>query len=165
MKTLYITRHAKASWDFPDLPDAKRPITEKGIVNTKLVIAELIKHKVTVDHIISSHAKRALQTAQLFAKGINFPVEKIEVSKFIYQVDIDIIFNIIFGVKDTVDSLMIVGHNPTFTQFANLFLKEQIEILPTSGVISLSFETDNWNEFILAKNKTNFVLFPNMFTK
>ena len=162
MKTLYIVRHAKASWEYPNLPDDDRPIIEKGIINTKLIIAELNKQKITVDLIISSHAKRAFETAKLIATGINYPVEKIEVNKFFYQVEPDIIFNIIFSVKDTIDSLMIVGHNPTLTQFANLLLKDKIEILPTSGVASISFETGKWNGIEHAKNKTNFILFPNL---
>jgi phosphohistidine phosphatase len=115
--------------------------------------------------MISSHAKRALETAKIIATGINYPVEKIETSPFIYEVDSDDIFNIIFGIKDTVDTLMIIGHNPTLTQFVNLFLDDTIDLLPTSGVISISFETGNWTDVISAKRKTNFFLFPKMMEK
>ena len=87
-------------------------------------------------------------------------LEKIILSKGIYQVGTDDIFNLIFGIKDNVDSLMIVGHNPTLTQFANLFLEEMIELLPTSGIISINFEADSWNDIIKAPHKTNFNIFP-----
>ena len=162
MKTLYIVRHAKSSWDFPELPDIERPVTEKGIYNTKKILADLNNKNISIDLLICSHAKRAYETAKLFSTGLNYPVEKIVVSKGIYQVDTDDIFNLIFGVKDDIDSLMIVGHNPTLTQFANIFLDEKIDLLPTSGVISINFEADNWNEIIKAPHKINFTLFPKL---
>jgi len=161
MKTLYIVRHAKSSWDFPELPDVDRPVIEIGIIKTKKIVSELNKRSISVDLMICSHAKRAMETSKIIATGINYPVEKIEVSKHIYQVDRDDIFNLLFSVNDNVDSLMIIGHNPTLTQFANLFLEEKMDILPTSGVVSLSFETGNWIGIIKAAHKTNFILFPN----
>jgi len=162
MKTLYIVRHAKASWDFPELPDVERPIIEKGINNTKKIVNELNNRNVKVDLIISSHAKRAHDTAKIIATGIYYPVDKIEVSKGIYQVDVDDMFDLISDVQDDIHSLMIVGHNPTFTQIANYFLQEEIDILTTSGVISINFETKNWAGIKKAKHKINFILFPKM---
>jgi len=162
MKTLYIVRHAKSSWDFPDLPDVERPVIEEGIFKTKKIAIELKKRNVSVDLILSSHAKRALETAKMIATGIYFPVEKIEVSKDIYEVGMDDVFDMIFEVNNDVQSLMIVGHNPTFTQIANYFLQEEIDIIPTSGVISIDFETNNWADIKKAKHKINFILFPKM---
>jgi phosphohistidine phosphatase len=162
MKTLYLVRHAKSSWDFPELPDVERPIIEKGINNTKKIVNELVEKKIKVDLLVCSHAKRAYDTAKIIAAGINYPIEKIEVSNHVYEVDRDEIFNIIFSQNDELNSLMIVGHNPTLTQFANLFLDEKIDLLPTSGVISINFETDKWIEVIKAKHKTNFMLFAKM---
>jgi phosphohistidine phosphatase len=162
MKTLYIVRHAKSSWDFPDLPDVERPVIEEGIFKTKKIAIELKKRNVSVDLIISSHTKRALETAKMIATGIYFPVEKIEVSKDIYEVGMDDVFDMIFEVNNDVQSLMIVGHNPTFTQIANYFLQEEIDIIPTSGVISIDFETNNWADIKKAKHKINFILFPKM---
>jgi len=58
MKTLYIVRHAKSSWDFPDLKDEERPIIEKGIHNTNLMVKELVRREVMVDKMICSKARR-----------------------------------------------------------------------------------------------------------
>lgn len=160
MKTLYIVRHAKSSWDFPDLPDIDRPIIEKGINNTKKIATELRNKNIFVDLMICSHAKRARETSKIIAAGINYPIEKIEISKNIYEVSDDDIFDVINEADDNKISLMIIGHNPTLTQFANRFLEEQIEILPTSGVVAISFETNSWLEISKAAHKTDFILFP-----
>ncbi len=64
--------------------------------------------------------------------------------------------------SDDLESLMMVGHNPTFTYFANKFLDKSIDNLPTSGVVCIEFETDKWEEVISAEKKTKFVISPKM---
>jgi phosphohistidine phosphatase len=160
MKTLYIVRHAKASWDFPELPDVERPVVEKGIYHTKKIVNELNERKVKIDLMISSHARRARETARIIAAGIFYPVEKIEISRNIYQVESDEIFEVIFHVNDEHSSVMLVGHNPAISTFANYFLDEKIDLLPTSGVISIGFETKKWSEIKKAPHKINFILIP-----
>ncbi len=164
MKTLYIVRHAKSSWDISDIPDDMRPLMEKGKKRTKKVIDFLHEKKVRVDYIISSHAVRAHETAMLIAHGINYPKENIKIDKSIYYADGDSILDQFYDLPERFESVMIVGHNPTLTDLANRFLSKPIENLPTSGVISISFDTDKWEKVILAKRKTNFVLFPKEMT-
>ena len=66
----------------------------------------------------------------------------------------------LFALDDSKNSVMIFGHNPTFTSFANQFLDEKIDWLPTSGVVSISFDTHMWVNLPMAKIKTGFVVFP-----
>lgn len=160
IKTLYIMRHAKASWDYPELPDYDRPLTESGMINSKKIATELQNRNVSVELIICSYAKRSHDTARIIATGINYPVEQIEVCNDIYEGDTDDFFKLIFQVNDDITSLMIVGHNPTVTQFVNLFVKTRIDILPTSGLFSLNFETENWLDITKSRVKTGFYLFP-----
>ena len=160
MKTLYIIRHGKSSWDFPNLPDHERPLINRGVNKTKKVIAELIKHGASVDLIVSSPAKRAHETAKLIAAGLNYPIDNIQVIPELYNADTDNLLDMISAVDDTIDSVMIIGHNPTLTQFSNMFLDEMIDCLPTSGTVCIAFETKNWTEIISASHKTGFIIFP-----
>ncbi|MBU2650791.1 MAG: histidine phosphatase family protein [Bacteroidetes bacterium] len=160
MKTLYLVRHAKSSWNYPELMDEERPILEKGKRRTKKVIDYLLKNRVTVDYIKSSHAVRAMETAKIIAHALRYPVDNIKVEKQIYHASADQLFDQFFDLPDSVESLMLVGHNPTFTNFANFFLDKKIDWLPTSGIVSISFKTDSWTDIIRARNKTNFVIYP-----
>lgn len=160
MKTLYIIRHGKSTWDFPNLPDQERPLIDRGVNRTKKVVRELNKHSASAGLIISSHAKRAHETAKLIAAGINYPIDNIHVIPELYNADADNILDLIFAVDDNVDSVMIIGHNPALTQFSNMFLDEKIDCLPTSGTICIAFETKNWTEIISASHKTGFIIFP-----
>ena len=55
---------------------------------------------------------------------------------------------------------MLFGHNPTFTNLANYFIEDKIDNLPTSGYVSVDFETDNWNEIANCKIIKTTVIFP-----
>jgi phosphohistidine phosphatase len=165
MKTLYLLRHAKSSWQQPELDDFERPLLEKGLKRSKLVIDYLLERKVAVDLIISSPAVRALATAKIFASAMNYPVEDIRKERKLYFGDADAYFEQFFDVPKTVNAMMLVGHNPAITTFANQFLKDKIDYLPTSGVVSLSFDIDNWENAGTAKRKVNFVVYPRMFRK
>lgn len=160
MKTLYFIRHAKSSWDFPQLSDDERPLTEKGIKRTKKMGDFLKNNNVKPEIIISSYANRAFHTAQIIAKKIDFPEKNIKVDRSIYSSSIDNIFSIIFGISDEYESVMLFGHNPTFTNLANYFLDDKIENLPTSGFACFQFETDNWNEIVNSKISNGYVVFP-----
>jgi phosphohistidine phosphatase len=160
MKTLYFIRHAKSSWDFPQLADDERPLTEKGIKRTKKLGSYLGINEILPELIISSYANRAFHTAQIIAKKIGFPEKDIKIDRSIYSSSIDNIFSIIFGIPDNYNSVMLFGHNPTFTNLANYFIENKIENLPTSGFVSIEFETENWNEITNCKIKNTNVIFP-----
>jgi phosphohistidine phosphatase len=120
----------------------------------------LLHHNISLDYIISSHAVRAHETAQILAHALKYPRENIKVDPHLYYADGDGILNQFFDMPDRYDSVMIVGHNPALTDFVNQFLQEPIENLPTSGIVSISFETEKWEEVPLAKRKLNFMVFP-----
>ena len=165
MKTLYLLRHAKSSWQNPDLDDFDRPLLEKGLKRSKLVIDYLLDHEIKVDWIISSPAVRALATAEIFARALNYPVAAILKERKLYFGDSDSFLEQFFDVPKKVNSMMLVGHNPAITTFANQFLDNKIDYLPTSGIVSISFLTDNWGKAGIAKRKVNFVVYPRMFRK
>jgi phosphohistidine phosphatase len=89
MKTIYILRHAKSSWDFSHLNDVERPLIEKGINRTNLIARYLNKNNITPDLIISSAAVRALETARIVANAVKYPINKIHISKSLYSADED----------------------------------------------------------------------------
>ena len=165
MKTLYLLRHAKSSWQKPDLDDFERPLLEKGLKRSKLMIDYLHEHDIKIDLIISSPAVRAFATAEIFARALNYPVNNISKERKLYFGDTDSFYEQFFDVPKQVNSMMLVGHNPTITTFANQFLEKKIDFLPTSGIVSISFNTDQWEKAGVAKRKINFVIYPRMFRK
>jgi phosphohistidine phosphatase len=162
MKTLYLVRHAKSSWEEPGVSDADRPLIPAGLKKTKLIVDFLLKQETAIDLMISSPAVRAYETAKIIAKGLDYPVKKIRTDRKIYDGYYDRILDIIYGTSDDVNSLMIFGHNPTITNLANLFLHPGIDSMPTSCVVCLSFDADRWEDIPSREAKNEFVVFPRM---
>ena len=162
MKTLYLVRHAKSSWEEPGVSDADRPLMPKGVKKTKLIVDFLLERGTTIDLIISSPAVRAYETARIIAEGLNYPVKKIKIDRKIYDSYYDRILDIIYGTSDDLNSLMIFGHNPTITNLANLFLHPGIDYMPTSCVVCLSFNIDRWEDIPSNEAIKEFIVFPKM---
>jgi len=162
MKTLYLVRHAKSSWETPGQSDTDRELVPKGIKKTKKVVSYLLNRKTSVDLMISSQAVRAYETAKIVAAGLNYPVDKIKIDRKIYDGYYDRILDLIYATSNEVNSLMIFGHNPTITQLANLFLHPGLEDMPTSAVVCITFNTEKWEQIPSAEAKQEFVVFPKM---
>lgn len=162
MKTLYLVRHAKASLENRNERDIDRPLLSEGFKRTKHIIDFLYNHHISVDLIISSHAVRAFDTAYILARALNFPFENIKKERTLYDGDADKITNIFYDLSKDVDKLMIIGHNPSITNFANLFLPDPIDYLPTSGLVCIQFDANSWDDIWQAKIITNFVVTPHM---
>ena len=144
MKTLHIVRHGKSSWDLPGVADIDRPLLEKGVQNN-YHMAERLKNNFEIpDLIISSPANRAIHTAIILARAIGLSLGCIQINEHIYESTPATIIDMILEIPENIKSLLIVGHNPTFTDLANLFLLNKIDNLPTSGIVSLQFQTKNW---------------------
>jgi phosphohistidine phosphatase len=160
-KVLHVVRHAKSSWDDSDVADVDRPLKSKGIRNAyeisrKLKLGNLIPQK-----IISSPADRALHTAVIFAGVFGCPFEHLEISEILYESSTEEILDLIRDTSDEYKSLMIFGHNPNVTDLVNRFIKSPVDNVPTSGVVTLIFNSEKWKT-IDKKNLEGHVFnFPN----
>mgnify|MGYP003328186992 CR=1 FL=1 len=72
MKSLFLTRHAKSSWDHAGLSDIDRPLNSRG-KKAAPRMGELIHKKKDIPNIlISSPAHRAFSTAKAFAETFGY---------------------------------------------------------------------------------------------
>lgn len=146
MKTLYLMRHAKSSWSFDDLNDHDRPLNERGRDDAPQMGQALAERNITLDLLVSSSAVRALSTAALVAKELNYPNEKITVQERIYRADVADLLDIVQRLPDTADSVLLIGHNNTITDFANLLSPSQLNEMPTAAVVCLKFNCASWEQ-------------------
>jgi phosphohistidine phosphatase len=159
-KTLVIIRHGKSTWDYSSVHDIDRPLKEIGICNTIVTAQKIKENNISPDMIISSPANRALHTALITARELEFPVEKIVLDSRIYCKSEDEILQIIKSTDDSFSSLFLFGHNPTFTSIPNFFLKQKIDNVPTSGAVVFEFNTSRWSEISNKNVKKGICYFP-----
>jgi len=162
LKTVYIVRHAKSSWDNFGSSDHDRPLMPIGLKKTKKIVNYLNSKNVIPEIIISSTAVRAFETAKLIAEGIGYEIDSITKSKELYHAGLEEVYSELFAVDNIISSVMLIGHNPTLTDFVNDFVRPEIDNLPTSGVLCVEFNTNKWGNILNAKFKVNFVIYPRM---
>ena len=146
MKYLYLIRHAKSSWKFPDLSDIDRPLNKRGNRDAPFMGNLLKGLGVQPDLIISSPAKRALTTAQVIAEKVEFDQDKIIVENSVYEASVIDLMRIIKGFDDQYDRVFLFGHNPGLTEFSNFISDMNITNIPTCGIVKIEFKVNSWLE-------------------
>ena len=165
MKTLYLVRHAKSSWNHPELTDIKRPLNKRGKRDAPFMGNLLAKGKIKVDQIISSPAIRAYSTAKIFASAIGYPLENINLDKNIYEADSYDLLQIIHGLDNKIDFVMLFGHNPGLTELYNKLSNKPIGNLPTCAATAIEFDIKYWEEVETFTGKLKFFEYPKKYFK
>lgn len=144
MKTLFILRHAKSSWDDTALSDFERPLNDRGL-RTAPFMGELLKNKgLSPDVIISSPALRAKTTAELVRESAGIESE-IRFDDRIYEASTQTLVHVISEIDDMLTSAMIVGHNPGLEGLIH-HLTGQLEPIPTAALAVIALDIDTWRD-------------------
>ena len=160
MKTLYLIRHAKSSWSYPELEDFERPLSNRGRKSALLMGAILKKLKAAPDLMISSPANRAAMTARMIADVIHYPLDKIQYSETIYLADETVLIQVIKNMNNSVNRAMLIGHNPGLTGLANYLGDQPINDIPTGGVCCMDLKIASWRGIREHGGKLRFFEFP-----
>jgi phosphohistidine phosphatase len=145
MKTLTILRHGKSSWDDDKLPDYERPLSPRGEKNAPLMAERLTEAGIRPSLIMSSPAVRAWSTARLVAKAISYPVEFLQRDDRLYLAGVDKLLDVMAEQDAAFNNIVLVGHNPGLTEFANFLLPDVTDDIPTCGLVALNIETEDWD--------------------
>jgi phosphohistidine phosphatase len=145
--------------------DEERRLLIKGETDTKFVTDYLRSHKVKLDLIITSHALRAVQTAKLFSAAFRYPEESIRTDHLLYYNGLEVLFNQFYDIPEHKKSVLIIGHNPSITTFANNFTDDKVDSLPLSGVIGIRFNISRWEDIIKTRGEECIRVFPKVVRK
>jgi phosphohistidine phosphatase len=115
--TLYFLRHASAgkSMENPK-KDEGRPLDEDGILQARYIGRLLANMDVQVEQVISSPLKRARQTASLVANELAFETA-VQIDDALRPDAEFEQFQTMLSHYKKYDSIMVVGHNPSMTEF------------------------------------------------
>lgn len=161
MKKLIFVRHGKAEDAQSGISDPERSLTPKGKVISRLMagkLREIVKSPVIM---ITSPAFRALETALIFADEYEIAPEKVVINSNLYfKMDFRYLHDILSQAGDSSDTVILFGHNPSFTEIANSLCSEGCDFMPKSGVVGISFDIKTWREIRQNKGKQEFYLKP-----
>jgi phosphohistidine phosphatase len=145
MKTLFLIRHAKSSWNEPDLKDEERPLNDRGNSDAPMVAQRMAKSWPVPDKIICSQALRAWETATIMSE-FWWKQRAIEIDGRLYGSSASSTLEIIARIPPEVNSLALVFHNPTITYLSNVLSSLSIPHVPTCGIVMLRPRVESWEE-------------------
>ena len=138
-KLLYIIRHAKAEEFSFDKTDFERGLVDKGVKRAGEHASILKKEFSNYDDkivIVSSTAKRAAQTAQIFADIIGYPEDKIQWCPAIYEAHYLEILKNINNISANYNQVLVFGHNPGLSDLIS-YISDEFVNLKTANIACL----------------------------
>lgn len=143
MKTLFILRHAKSSWENAELADFDRTLNPEGLEEAAFIGGLIGENQIQPDLILSSPAKRARQTADLVKEIARLKVE-IQFEEKIYEASPLTLLHIVSGLEDKNETILLVGHNPGLENLIKL-LTGEAQPLPTAGLAKINLQIETWS--------------------
>lgn len=160
MKYLFLNRHAKSDWNHPGLTDFERPLNERGLRDAPDMGERLANRNETIDLIVTSPAVRALSTAKIIAEKINYKKEDIVENRSIYAAAVTDLLKVVNRLNNHYNSVLLFGHNPGFTDFADYLTGAGILNIPTCGICKISFDINDWKEVSAHTGNLEYFDFP-----
>lgn len=160
MKRVVIVRHAKSvPYGYDD--DFNRDIKNRGHNDANLISMKLTEENIKADLIISSPAKRALKTANIYAENLNYPEGKILLKEELYDgITTQDFIDMLNNLQENIKTVFIFGHNPTVYYLCSNLIKYFNSDMPTSSTVGIDFDVESWKDVSARKGKLAFQFVP-----
>ncbi len=147
MKRLTLVRHAKSDWSVAGQPDWDRPLNARGLKDAPDMGRRLRERKLKPDFLITSPAVRAASTANLIARELGLSADKVHQDERLYHAVPNMILTVIRELGATARHVMVIGHNPGMTEFADqVAVDRRIDHMPTCAVVTVSLDVREWSD-------------------
>jgi phosphohistidine phosphatase len=163
MKYLNLIRHAKSSWETPDLDDIARPLNARGKEAISIIGNYLVQQKIKPDLIISSPAVRAAETANGIASIVLYDVKKIQTEAVVYFGTSSVIIEHLQNLAPQYNDVFLFGHEPILSSMIFQFTKKSLDKFPTCSVCRIAFNTNHWKE--IKTGNCEFLISPKQLIK
>jgi phosphohistidine phosphatase len=161
MKKLILVRHGKAEDPVSGISDFERSLTPKGKIISRMMARQLKETEKSALTLITSPAFRAFETALIFAGELGIDPEKVILnSNIYYKMNLRHLTSIVSSSKDEGDTIVLFGHNPSFTEIADSMSVDGCDFMPKSSVLCISFKAGSWADIIRKSGKIEYYLKP-----
>lgn len=137
MKTLILYRHAKSSWDDPQLTDIDRPLNERGKKAAKSQAKTLKKLNLEIDYFFVSPAERTKKTFKPLIKALNIKRWQYSRDEELYECSGTDLKKFISKIDPKLETVMIIGHNPAIENFIRRNTSKKHVLAPTGSIFIL----------------------------
>jgi phosphohistidine phosphatase len=144
MKTLFLLRHAKSSWENSNLTDFERPLNKRGLNAAPFMGEKILYNRFQIDLILSSPAERARQTT-ILVKETALINSTIQYDRRIYEAGARQLLEVVSETNKDKNSIMLVGHNPGMEQLVEI-LTGETQTMPTAALAVIDLRIKRWKE-------------------
>jgi phosphohistidine phosphatase len=160
LKKLYLIRHARANLKKAKESDFDRNLSQEG-ENDARWLGEKIKEKgIYPNQIISSSARRALQTAEIISQAIGYPSTSIHSDLEVYDSEMEGLIKIIQGLDDMHQQVFLIGHNPAISMTVTYLTRHGLGNMAPGGLLCCKFHVDTWQAVSKDSGTFDFIIEP-----
>ena len=161
MKTILLLRHGKSDWAADHAEDHDRPLNERGR-HAAAAMGKLLARLAQVpDRVLTSDAVRAHDTALRAAKAGRWSCP-LDVAPEFYASDPVTVLNRVRQARDDATSLLLVGHEPTWSALAALLIGGGTLRFPTAGLARIDLDVTDWREVAEGRGVLVWFLIPRL---
>lgn len=159
-RELILIRHTKSSWADLQMRDFDRPLKQDRIADAINMGRHLSQIGLSPDLILCSPAIRTKQTAALLCSQLAYDYNKVEFDLRLYESTAKDYLQAVRETEASIRQLVVIGHNPSITHFANMFLKHAVQEMSTTAVVWIQFESPDWEIYSTTSNRLKCFLTP-----
>lgn len=161
MKKLIFVRHGRAEDPSSEFSDFQRSLTPKGKSIAKLMAKKLSEEDNSHGIMVTSTAFRALETAIIFGEVMGIkPEQIIPDTNLYYKMSFNYLLNLVTKTENDIDTIILFGHNPSFSEIPDSLCKEGCDFMPKCGIAGISFNIKKWAEIKQGTGKLEYFLKP-----
>ncbi len=144
------------------MPDFDRPLNERGKADAPRMAQRLREKRISIDHFISSSARRARKTAVAFAKEYGVKKDDVQLVDELYEAVVPVFYDVVGKLNDDSKAVALFSHNPGITDFANDLTNTRIDNIPTCGIFCVEAACNSWALFREAPKTFLFFDYPRL---
>jgi len=144
MKTLVIVRHGAFDHSGQQIADVDRPLNREGRCQVEETARQFDHLNLSPDLLVSSAAKRVVETAEVYAKKLDVSSEAIRIEENIFEAERAEILRVVQSFEDDVQTAILFGHHPGVTDLLHHLVDSEIEKIPLGGFVVLELFAESW---------------------
>lgn len=148
MKNLYLLRHGRAESSSGSSLDISRNLTDIGREEIKQMAKKMNIARKLPQLIICSPSNRTKQTAAVFLDQLDIQNITIIEEHKLYEASLPALLQTINEISESFQNVMMVGHNPSFSDSVQLLTRNILDHLPPSGILHFTFEQQLWSQIL-----------------
>jgi phosphohistidine phosphatase len=164
MLSLILFRHGKSDWDAAYGADHERPLANRGKEAARCMGRVLSQIGQIPDLAVSSSAVRARDTLQLAAQAGRWPCP-MRIESALYGSAAGGVLAWFKTLKDKPGSLLLTGHEPTWSELAGRLVGEARVRVPTGAMLRIEFDAANWQQIEFGSGELRWLLPPKLAQK